>query len=55
MATLTQPTVPLVPGKHPAAERSLLDVFDEIVDDLTPEQRDDFYSELRSNGQAHGE
>jgi hypothetical protein len=55
MATLTQPAASLIPAKHNAAEQSLLDVFDEIVDDLSPEQRTDFFSELRSNAQAHGE
>jgi hypothetical protein len=55
MATLVQPVKISTPEEVAAAEQALLEVFEEIDSKLTPDQRADFYSELRENAIAHGE
>jgi hypothetical protein len=55
MATLAQPAKVSTPEEVAAAEQVLLSVFDEIDETLTPEQRAQFYAELRANAIAHGE
>ena len=60
MATLAQPAPAAQspvsdPEQYTPAEQALLDVFDDIIDDSTPEQRQSFFAELRANAERHGE
>jgi hypothetical protein len=55
MATLAQPVKVSTPDEVATAEQALLGIFDEIDETLTPEQRTEFYAELRASAIARGE
>ncbi len=55
MATLAPPVKVSTPEEVAAAENALIDIFYEIDERLTPEQRADFYADLRASANAHGE
>jgi len=54
MATLAQPKVS-APETTTAAQKSLIEAFEELLDTMPPEARQGLIDDLRANAVAHGE